>query len=146
MFLAAALWVLIAAAPDFANFDKAQFATSNNLVTIYAVRTNQAFGDLITNDFVLNRYYTNDNRRAWVAVSITNDSGGNSPAAVGLMVDYDQDGIFEHAGLVVQNSGGGKPSVHELSTYLSPLSRFVFTNIGIGTSTVARGSSVWMRL
>jgi hypothetical protein len=122
--------------------------------TLYPVRTayiqTNAFPfEQTTNDYVLNQYYTNSAQRSWVAaaISLTNQIAGDK-SHVALYLDQDADGTWERTGLESRLQGVALASAsHELSAFVQPLARFIFTNFtaGSGAAAIVANSSQWIR-
>lgn len=114
-----------------------------------SVPTNTANFSIATNDFVLNQYYTNVNQRAWVtaSVSLTNILAADI-SKVALYVDQAADGTFEQTGTEVHINGVAlSSSGGQLSFFLQPGARFVFTNLtgGTGAASINAMSSQWVK-
>ncbi len=104
----------------------------------------------ITNDFVLNQYYTNSEsfQRAQVSICFTNTCSTTDAGLIGLFIDDDADGTFEQQDMVV----GSLPIIahtqlSQLVGNIQPGGRFLFTNLsGAGGSVAIRkGSSRWIK-
>lgn len=124
----------------------ARSATFTN--TISAL-TNIANFTLTTNDFALDTYYTNSGQRSWVAavINMTNVLATDK-AQVSLYLDQDADGTFERTGILCRLQGViALSGAEELSAFLQPSARFLFTNLTTGTavSAVEPNSSQWVR-
>jgi hypothetical protein len=130
----------------------AQTGTFSNVVAqSVAMPTNTASFTIATNDFVLNRYYTNAAQRAWVgcSVSMTNEAFGDV-TKVALYLDQDADGTWERTGVLVELFGatGNIPAgTMQLGAWVQPGGRFLFTNFtaGSATSWIQANSSQWVR-
>src|SRR6266576_6195847 len=113
-------------------------ASPGAIVSLGGMRTNSATLDISTSAFTLNAYVTNGNRRAWVSASFTLTAAVARTAAVGIYVDQAASGTFANLG--PQISAGPLASlvgVQQLSTFLSPGARFVFTNLTSGSGATA---------
>jgi hypothetical protein len=102
-----------------------------------------------TNNFVLNQYYTNDSRRAWVSCTVSNVADAGI-AFVHLYVDQDASGAFEGTGTSFGGEEFGTLAlqyVGSLGEHIQPGARFVFTNRTSGASTTAivPNSSRWVK-
>ena len=104
---------------------------------------------MTTNDFVLNTYYTNSAQRSWVAATIgLTNVLGTDMARVNLYLDQDGDGSWERTGLAARLQGVALVSdATELSAFLQPSARFIFTNFSSGSAAAAIevNSSQWVR-
>jgi hypothetical protein len=114
-----------------------------------SLATNTASFTLVTNDFVLNTYYTNVAQRGWVqaTIGLTNVLGSDN-SWVALYLDQDANGTWEMQGIAARLQGiallaGSEP----LSARLQPSARFIFTNLTTGTATasVVANSSQWVK-
>lgn len=104
-----------------------------------SIATNAASFTITTNNFVMNAYNTNLIQRSWVAASIsmTNDAATDR-AMVALYIDQDGDGTWERTGLNVRCQGViALSSSGELSAFLQPGARFIFTNLCTGAAVAA---------
>ena len=112
------------------------------------METNTASFDITTNDFVLNQYYTNGNQRSWVAANISHTNVlALDKSSVGLYLDQDASGAFERTGIITTLQGVATlAGVEELSAFLQPNARFIFTNLssGTATATIEPNSSQWV--
>lgn len=94
---------------------------------------------IATNDFVINTYYTNENRASWVTATIglTNILAGDV-SKIGLWLDQDADGTWEKNGISVRLNGVALGAgAEQISAFISPLGRFIFTNLSAGVSPSA---------
>ena len=104
-----------------------------------SMATNTASFNLGTNDFVMNQYYTNSLQRAHVGASIalTNILAGDV-SRVALFLDQDAGGTWEMQGRMVSLQGVALAAeIAELSAWLQPGARFLFTNLTSGTGAAA---------
>lgn len=123
------------------------YQTTTFLGTIVAA-TNTANYTITTNDFVINTYYTNSAQRAWVSATInmTNVAAADF-SRTSLYIDQNGDGAFERTGissaLSVALSGGSQ----QLSAFIQPSGRFMFTNLSSGNAeaSIAVNSSEWVK-
>lgn len=104
---------------------------------------------MTTNNFVLNQYYTNSAQRSWVAavIGLTNILATDK-CQVNLYLDQDADGTWERTGIEARLQGVAlMAGAEELSAFLQPNARFLFTNFSTGTATatVDANSSQWVR-
>lgn len=111
--------------------------------------TNASSFTMTTNDFVLNAYMTNSAQRSWVAanVALTNVLAGDR-GQVALYLDQNGDGTWERTGIEARLQGVALSSTtEELSAFLQPNARFLFTNLSAGTATatIVNNSSQWVR-
>lgn len=111
--------------------------------------TNSSVFSITTNNFVMNQYYTNSAQRSWVAATIgmTNILAGDK-SQVNLYLDQDANGTWERTGISVRLQGVALlAGASELSAFVQPNARFIFTNFttGTGTSSIENNSSQWVR-
>lgn len=103
----------------------------------------------VTNNFVINVYYTNQESAALVGatISLTNVLASDV-SKVSLWLDQDGDGIWERTGLTARLQGVALSSGSVvLSAPVQPYARFLFTNqSSSGTATVDANSSQWLWL
>ena len=104
-------------------------------------------GFVLTNDFALNTYYTNDVQSAFVIASLTlGNAAGTDFSKVALYMDQNADGTWERTGLNAAVTGISTNTV-ELSAWIQPGGRFLFTNLstGSGSAAVVANSSQWIK-
>lgn len=105
---------------------------------------------IVTNDFVLNTYYTNEARLSWVSAvaGLTNILAGDV-SKVGLWLDQNGDGTWEKTGVAVRLNGVALGAGSEqLSAFVGPSGRFIFTNLSAGISpsaAIEENSSQWVK-
>lgn len=114
-----------------------------------SIATNTASFTIVTNDWVLNQYYTNANQRAWVQGDFVLSAAAAGTASVGLFVDQNNDGAFELTNNVVSAGPlAALVSSQFIGGFLNPSARFVFTNVstGVGSTAATRiNSSQWVK-
>lgn len=112
------------------------------------IETNIAVFDIVATDFVINTWYTNDNRRASLVVSFELDANTTGTAKAGLYIDQAVDGTFETT-ITVQSTGLTDAVQNVVAGWLQPGARFAITNLSSGagspTATVIAGSSQWVK-
>jgi hypothetical protein len=126
----------------FANLKAARITNSSSIFT------NAAVMQETTTDFTINTYYTNSAQRSWVAAGIAMTNVLLTEKAwVGLYLDQDGNGTWERTGLSVRLQGvAALAGIAELSAYLQPSARFIFTNLGTAANaSIEPDSSQWMR-
>lgn len=109
--------------------------------------TNIANFLLITDDFVLNQYYTNSNQRAYVQTTVTVAGDGlGAFAQISLFLDQNADGTWEQ-NEISAGTGSALGDVISLGGWVQPNGRFIFTNRSDpGTfSSINANSSQWIR-
>jgi hypothetical protein len=114
-------------------------------------RNNTELGNVIgfnVSTLSLNTYYTNSQIHSFVSSSFTLTSAVNDLPKVGLYIDSDYNGTWDQTGVIIAGSTNDARSiVLQLSGWLSPGARFVFTNLsdGSATATIINGSSQWVK-
>lgn len=101
-------------------------------------------------DFVMNQYYTNGTKTAQVSACIGLESTSGL-AAVGLWLDNDASGGFEQTGIRTALLPNIDSPFHtnQLSAWIPPGGRFVFTNLSAlaaASAAISPGSSQWVKL
>lgn len=124
-----------------------QVASNGSIWSAGGLRTNVAQFDIVTTDFVINTWYTNDSRRATVSLSFELDSNATGTAKAGIYVDQALDGTFETTKTVSSAASSTDPVQQESTAWLNLGARFAITNLstGVGTATVVVGSSQWVK-
>jgi hypothetical protein len=104
------------------------------------IRTNIALMDVVTNDFVLNTRYTNENRRAMLAASVQLTAAAAGTATVSLLVEHGPTTITNR----MKVSAGPLASlvtIEPLTLMIGPGSIYYLTNetsgVGASASVVA---------
>lgn len=151
-FIFALLAVSVEAAnPSFGSFNTNQFNVTGNKV---AVRVGAPFTNIVANgitnispvytptnyapftittNFPLNTFLTNGNQRSFISASFDCTAAVAGTGLVGLYLDQNADGTFEQTGkqigFPIAIASVGR---FELSAFLQPGARFVFTNLSSG--------------
>lgn len=121
-----------------------------NLIALQtaSIPTNTASFDIDTTDFVMNKRYTNDNRRASVVTCLHMAPSATDAASVGLYIDQNHDGSYDTQILSEVAGGPSSPAEHHpITGWIQPGGIFVFTNLSSGTAaaTIHSGSSQYVR-
>ncbi len=130
----------------FYNSTSNLFQTWDGAAWHYSGDTNVT--SITTTDFVINQFYTNGSKVAWVQACGLVKADATHACQMALYLDQNGDGTFEQTGISLVEGINGVPTtgnVGALSAYVMPGGRFVFTNTSsVVVPAIIGGSSQWV--